>query len=102
MYLNFAVNMIFLQMFQRTPVQISIESEKLEEILPINVFSADTPISFIIPGADIWLSPEIYCFLRCKIVNGDGSAIANDAAIAGSPNFAQSLFSGRYFEKMQF
>ena len=83
-----------LNFFTEKSVQLSIESSELSELSPSNVYNPQSTIQFDIPAqTQTFLSPEFWIFARVRIVQADGSDLADAADVALVANATHSLFS---------
>ena len=77
------------------PTQTSIETGYFEEAGPVASLTDQGPIEFNIVGSkDEYLDLyNTYLYFACRIVNADGTDLANDAEVAPANLFLHSLFS---------
>ena len=84
-----------LDLFGLPPTQTSIEKGQWVEFHPIANISDGGPIEFFIPGAGEEYNDlsQTQLYVKAKVVNGDGSDLADDAQVGPVNLFLQSLFS---------
>ncbi|XP_067417955.1 uncharacterized protein F54H12.2-like [Emydura macquarii macquarii] len=84
-----------LDLFQIAPTQTSIEKSIYIEVPPLSAITEASPLDFFIAGngIDYMNLNNTLLYLCCKIVKGDGTALARDAAV-GLVNYpVASIFS---------
>ena len=77
------------------PTQTSVESGYYEECGPVASLTDQGPIEFNIVGSDNEYLDlyNSHLYLACRIVNADGTDLANDAQVGPSNLFLHALFS---------
>lgn len=82
-----------LNLFSKRPVQMSVESGQVVEIMPSGVYTADTNIIFHVPGVpDQFLAPDFWFLVTAEIRNQGDTSLAADAEVAPCSNFAHSMW----------
>ncbi|XP_015746196.1 uncharacterized protein F54H12.2-like [Python bivittatus] len=73
-----------LDLFQLPPTQTSVENSMYVEILPLSTLTPNAPLEFFITGHDEYYTDlnNTLLHVNCKIVNADGTDIAEDAWLA--------------------
>jgi hypothetical protein len=81
-------------LFGVPPTQTSIESGGWDNIHPIATLSDTAPIEFSVPGdgEQYFDLNNVLLYLKVRIVNGDGTVLADDANVGPVNNFMHSLF----------
>ncbi len=83
-----------LDLFSVPPTQTSILDGKWVDHHPISTITDQSPIEFCITAGDDYLDlSETYLAIRAKIVNNDGTDIADQAAVGPTNLFLHSLFN---------
>ncbi|XP_067406036.1 uncharacterized protein F54H12.2-like [Emydura macquarii macquarii] len=84
-----------LDLFQIAPTQTSIEKSIYIEVPPLSAITEAPPLDFFIAGngIDYMDLNNTLLYLCCKIVKGDGTALARDAAVGLVNYTVASIFS---------
>ena len=84
-----------LDLFSVPPTQTSIEHGTVVKILPSAAITDDGPIEFDVEGSteDYLDMTNTLLHVQAKIINGDGTVIANDAHVGPVNLFLHSMFS---------
>ncbi|CAF2171646.1 unnamed protein product [Rotaria magnacalcarata] len=89
------VNSVETAIFTLPETQVSTESSIWCEINPSGNFDADSsPIDFVISGSTEYYidSSEIYIYLKCQLVNQDGTLVKKDEILYPEQSFGNTFF----------
>lgn len=64
-----------LDIFEQSPIQLSLDGYTDFEVWPTTFFQANSPISFHIPASEHFLDPNFYVEMWCKISKSDKADI---------------------------
>jgi hypothetical protein len=84
-----------LDLFTLPPTQTAIENGMWIEHQPLSTLSDNAPIEFLVTGSsDDYIDvAHTYIYLKAKIVNNNGTNLADDANVAATNNWLHSIFS---------
>ena len=84
-----------LDLFQLPPTQTSVEAGDWVPYKPVASINDDAPIEFHVPShSEEYLDlSQTLIYIRAKILNADGTALAAEVKVAPVNNFLHSMFS---------